>query len=250
MTTTSPTYVRRVCNHCHALGEHELIDVDMLRCANCQHVQPECEDAMPRPPEPTDPQQKRLARKGNGHTPAPMAAVQPDAPSDDRRWAERIQRLEARADRAVAALTGRADRAPRLRIKLMSSTAQLPRYQTDGAAGLDMHADLRNREAITLDAARVVLVPSGIAVEIPPGYVGLVRGRSGLAKRGIHVPEGTIDSDYRGEVHVMMRGVGVVKHCDRIGQLVIVPSPRFELEQVDELSETTRGAGSFGSTGR
>ena len=126
----------------------------------------------------------------------------------------------------------------------------LPAHQTVGAAGLDLCAAM----PWSLDGFTVQRVPTGIAVEIPPGHVGLIRGRSGLASRAVLVVEGTIDSDYRGEVSVMMHTLGAaydVTAGQRIAQLVIVPYVRCEAVQVPlrELSATERGAGGFGSTG-
>lgn len=126
----------------------------------------------------------------------------------------------------------------------------LPAHQTPGAAGLDLCAAM----PWPLDGFTVQRVPTGIAVEIPPGHVGLIRGRSGLASRTVLVVEGTIDSDYRGEVSVMMHTLGAayeVTAGQRIAQLVIVPYVRCDAVEVPlhELSVTERGVGGFGSTG-
>lgn len=127
---------------------------------------------------------------------------------------------------------------------------KLPAHQTPGAAGLDLCAAM----PWSLDGFTVQRVPTGIAVEIPPGHVGLIRGRSGLASQGVLVVEGTIDSDYRGEVSVMMHTLGAaydVMAGQRIAQLVIVPHIRCEAVEVSfgDLTATERGAGGFGSTG-
>lgn len=125
---------------------------------------------------------------------------------------------------------------------------KLPTRGTPGSAGLDLYA------AAEMDCcvgSRPVVVPTRVQVAIPPGYVGLIRGRSGQALQGRSVVEGTIDSDYRGEVGVIMRVGGPrVMQGDRIAQLVIVPCHMGEPVAVAELDDTDRGAGGFGSTGR
>ena len=129
-------------------------------------------------------------------------------------------------------------------------TGPLPAHQTPGAAGLDLCAAM----PWSLDGFTVQRIPTGIAVEIPPGHVGLIRGRSGLASRTVLVVEGTIDSDYRGELAVMMHTLGAayeVTAGQRIAQLVIVPYVRCEAVEVNlsDLTATERGGGGFGSTG-
>jgi dUTP pyrophosphatase len=129
----------------------------------------------------------------------------------------------------------------------------LPRYETAGAAGLDLRADVE----VALAPGERKLVPTGLALEIPPGYEGQVRPRSGLAARhgvGMVNAPGTIDSDYRGEVGVLLVNHGQVPVAfargERIAQLVVAPVVQAELVLVDALSGTDRGAGGFGSTGR
>ena len=129
----------------------------------------------------------------------------------------------------------------------------LPSYQTQGAAGLDLRAD----EACSLAPGERRLVPTGLAVELPPGHEGQVRPRSGLAvKHGIGMVNapGTIDEDYRGEVAVVLVNLGQqpfeVRRGDRIAQLVVAPVTRVEVQVVEELSETARGGDGFGSTGQ
>ena len=129
---------------------------------------------------------------------------------------------------------------------------ELPRYETDGAAGLDLRAD----EPVTLAPGERRLVPTGLALEIPPGHEGQVRPRSGLAVRhgiGMVNAPGTIDSDYRGEVGVVLvnHGQAPVSFArgDRIAQLVIAPVARAELALAEDLSGSARGGGGFGSTG-
>lgn len=129
----------------------------------------------------------------------------------------------------------------------------LPSYATVAAAGLDLRAD----QPTTLRPGERALVPTGIAIAIPPGYEGQVRPRSGLALRNgitcLNSP-GTIDSDYRGEVCVILANLGQesveLARGERIAQLVVAPVSRAELVQVNELPDTARGAGGFGHTGR
>jgi dUTP pyrophosphatase len=129
---------------------------------------------------------------------------------------------------------------------------ELPRYATEGAAGMDVLA----AEDVTLAPGACHAVATGLAVAIPPGYEIQVRPRSGLAlKHGISVPNtpGTIDSDYRGELKVILINHGSepfpIHRGDRIAQLVLAPVTLAEWDEVAELDETSRGAGGFGSTG-
>lgn len=134
------------------------------------------------------------------------------------------------------------------------SKNEIPEYATLGAAGLDVRANLD--EAITLQPLERRLIPTGLSVAIPMGYEIQVRPRSGLAfKHGITVlnSPGTIDADYRGEIGVLLVNLSntpfVVEHGERIAQLVVAKHEQAEWEIVNELSETARGAGGFGSTG-
>lgn len=131
---------------------------------------------------------------------------------------------------------------------------ELPSYQTHGSAGMDLRAAIVS--PLCIEPGRRMLVTTGLAIAIPAGYEGQVRPRSGLAnKHGITVlnAPGTIDSDYRGEVKVLLVNLGdetfEVKPGDRIAQLLISPVSRAELALVGELDETARGAGGYGSTG-
>jgi dUTP pyrophosphatase len=131
----------------------------------------------------------------------------------------------------------------------------LPRYQTTGAAGMDLHAALR--EPVTLAPLARKLVPTGLAFAIPEGWEGQVRPRSGLAaKHGITVVNtpGTIDSDFRGPVGVVLVNLSnepfTIQPNERIAQIVFAQHGRATLEVVSELDETSRGAGGYGSTGR
>ena len=131
---------------------------------------------------------------------------------------------------------------------------ELPSYATPGAAGFDLRAAV-STELVVAPGGRT-LVPTGIAVAIPDGYEGQVRMRSGLAlKKGLILPNapGTIDSDYRGELCVVVANIGaepvVIVRGDRIAQLVVSPVVRAALERVGELPATGRSSGGFGSTG-
>ncbi len=130
----------------------------------------------------------------------------------------------------------------------------LPRYATALSAGADLLAAVGER--VVLAPGERVAVPTGLVLEIPPGYEGQVRPRSGLAlRRGLTVANapGTIDADYRGEVKVLLINLGrepvTITRGDRIAQLVIAPVVRVRLEEVEELADTGRGSGGFGSTG-
>lgn len=133
--------------------------------------------------------------------------------------------------------------------KVTQADVEPPRYQTDGAAGFDLRAAV----AVRVPDGGKALVPCGYAFEIPPGYEGQVRGRSSMTKCGVYCPLGTIDSDFRGEVSVYIDnrsgGSLYVSIGDRIAQMVIAPAPQVRLELADELSDTVRGTGGFGSTG-
>jgi dUTP pyrophosphatase len=133
----------------------------------------------------------------------------------------------------------------------------LPAYQTNDAAGLDLMAAVAENEPLTLAPGQYALVPTGLAMALPPGYEAQVRPRSGLAaKHGVTVlnSPGTIDADYRGEIKVILINHGrtafVVKRGERIAQMVIAPMVQAALVPVATLSATDRGAGGFGSTGR
>jgi dUTP pyrophosphatase len=130
----------------------------------------------------------------------------------------------------------------------------LPRYQTRGAAGMDLHAAIT--ESLTISPLERVRVPTGLAIALPPSFEGQVRPRSGLAARtGLTVlnAPGTIDSDYRGELNVLLVNIGgepaTIAPLERIAQLVIAPVARAELVLADGLDDTERGDGGYGSTG-
>ncbi|MFQ5352593.1 MAG: dUTP diphosphatase [Candidatus Binatia bacterium] len=137
--------------------------------------------------------------------------------------------------------------------RLPNARAELPRYMSERAAGLDLCAAIAT--PISLAPLARTLVPCGFAIAIPPGYEGQVRPRSGLAlKQGLSIPNapGTIDSDYRGEVCVILVNLGSeevrIDPGQRIAQLVICPVVRAKLREVEELDETERGRGGFGHT--
>jgi len=147
---------------------------------------------------------------------------------------------------------------PELTLRIVRTGAvavELPAYRTPDAAGLDLQAALEAPVTLAPGARR--LVPTGLKLEIPPGYEGQVRPRSGLALQhgiGMVNAPGTIDADYRGEVGVLLVNHGaepfVIEPLARIAQLVICPVARARLVEVSELSDTARGAGGYGSTGR
>jgi len=133
----------------------------------------------------------------------------------------------------------------------------LPSYETSGAAGADIRANLPDRGSLRLAPGARVLVPTGLRIEIPAGYEVQIRPRSGLAlKHGITLPNtpGTIDSDYRGPLGVILLNAGQdpfsIAHGDRIAQMVVAPVLQAQFELADALAGTARGAGGFGSTGK
>jgi dUTP pyrophosphatase len=133
----------------------------------------------------------------------------------------------------------------------VDGVGHLPEYSTEGAAG----ADLRAREAVVLPPGARAAVATGLHVEIPAGHVGLVWPRSGLAVRnGIDTLAGVIDSDYRGEVRVVLVNHGEaefrIEPGDRIGQLLVQKVERASFSRAPALAATSRGEGGFGSTGR
>ncbi len=136
----------------------------------------------------------------------------------------------------------------------------LPQYETSGAAGADLRANLMPEDratGFTLDPMHRAILPTGIRVEIPVGYEMQIRPRSGLAvKFGVTIVNapGTVDSDYRGPLGVALINLGsepyTIQHGDRIAQVVVVPVVQANFEAVDMIGKTERGAGGFGSTGR
>lgn len=140
------------------------------------------------------------------------------------------------------------------RIQAQSEDIPLPQYQTQGSAGMDLYAVID--EPITLQPHDIRLIPTGIAIALPQGYEAQIRSRSGLAaKHGVfslNAP-GTIDSDYRGEIKVILSNAGAepftIQRGDRIAQMVIARYEQIAWHAVETLDATERGAGGFGSTG-
>ena len=141
-----------------------------------------------------------------------------------------------------------------MNVRIITKSGQLPAYETDGSAGMDLRAFLE--EPVTLAPMERALIPTGLYLAVLQGYEAQVRARSGLAvKHGIGLVNGigTIDSDYRGEVKVALIDWGsepvTIENGDRIAQLVIAAYERVNWEETDSLDETERGAGGFGHTG-
>lgn len=141
----------------------------------------------------------------------------------------------------------------KLRI-INKSEYSLPEYKTEGAAGMDVCANVKKPKII--ESLERVLIPTGLYPEIPKGYEMQVRPRSGLAlKKGLTVlnTPGTIDSDYRGEIGIILVNLSkeptIIEPGERIAQLVIAKYEKVEIEEVEEISESERGVGGFGSTG-
>ena len=132
----------------------------------------------------------------------------------------------------------------------------LPSYETAGAAGADLRANFADKTSVTLAAGARALIPTGLRMAVPAGYEVQIRPRSGLAlKHGISLPNtpGTIDSDYRGPVGVIVINLGdqpfEVTHGMRIAQMVVAPVVQADFTEITQLDDTARGAGGFGSTG-
>ncbi len=134
---------------------------------------------------------------------------------------------------------------------------ELPRYETEGAAGMDVRAAVPEGTPLVLEPGARAMVPTGLSMAIPEGYEIQMRPRSGLAARHgvtcLNAP-GTVDSDYRGELKVILINHGTeaftIARGERIGQMVLAPVTRAAFAVVEELPETARGEGGFGSTGR
>ena len=140
-------------------------------------------------------------------------------------------------------------------VKKFDKSIKLPVYKTSGSSGMDLIANIQNKIAIY--PGRTVLIPSGIAVAIPKNYEIQIRPRSGLAaKKGITVlnTPGTIDSDYRGEIKVILINLSkktfMIKSGDRVAQMILCPVAKGKLQEVKNLPKTIRGKGGFGSTGK
>ena len=143
----------------------------------------------------------------------------------------------------------------RVLIKRLSPSVQLPSYKTNGASGMDLMAFIE--KPIELEPGKSCLVPTGLSVAFPKQYEIQIRPRSGLAAKNnitvLNTP-GTIDSDYRGELKIILFNHGnenfLINNSDRIAQMILTPIIKMELQETDELPDTVRGEGGFGSTGK
>ena len=140
-------------------------------------------------------------------------------------------------------------------IKKLNSKVQLPNYKTDGSSGMDLMAFLE--KPINIKPQNLALIPTGISIAIPEDTEVQIRPRSGLsAKYNISVlnTPGTIDSDYRGEIKIILFNHGkeefIVNNDDRVAQMIVMPIIKAEFEEVEDLPKTLRGSGGFGSTGK
>ena len=140
-------------------------------------------------------------------------------------------------------------------IKKLNPSVQLPSYKTNGASGMDLMAFIE--KPINLKPGKSCLVPTGLSVAFPQDYEIQIRPRSGLAaKKSISIlnTPGTIDSDYRGELKIILFNHGsedfIINNSDRVAQMVLTPIIKMELEETNELPESIRGEGGFGSTGK
>lgn len=144
----------------------------------------------------------------------------------------------------------------KLNFKKLNENAVMPTYGSEFAAGADLYA-CTNGETVVIESGETKLIKTGLAMEIPEGYAGLIYARSGIAnKRGLAPSNkvGVIDSDYRGEIMVSLHNhsneTQSIADGERIAQMVITPFLKVEYNEVEEISETVRGAGGFGSTGK
>jgi len=142
----------------------------------------------------------------------------------------------------------------KIQIKKLSNEVMTPKYETLGSSGMDLAAYIE--QDVVINSGDKALVPIGFSLSIPQGYEVQIRPRSGLAaKKGITVlnTPGTIDADYRGEIKVILINLSkdkfTIKNGERIAQMVVCPVEKVSLEEVEELSQTNRGTGGFGSTG-
>ena len=140
-------------------------------------------------------------------------------------------------------------------VKKFNKNIKLPAYKTSGSSGMDLVAYIKNK--IIINPGKTAMIPTGIAVAIPKNYEMQIRPRSGLAvNKGISVlnTPGTIDSDYRGEIKIILINLGKksfdIKSGDRIAQIIVCPISKAKFKEVKQLPKTTRGKGGFGSTGK
>lgn len=145
-----------------------------------------------------------------------------------------------------------------VKFKKLDELVTLPKYQTEGSAGLDLQAwipELNGQTKLTLQPGEVQLIPTGFAVQIPKGYYGAIVSRSGMSLKGIVVANspGIIDSDFCSEIKIIIKNTGlspfVINRGDRIAQMLILPVAHVVWTEVSELTQTARGANGFGSTG-
>jgi dUTP pyrophosphatase len=138
----------------------------------------------------------------------------------------------------------------KLKVKKMSPDAKLPLYGHKGDAGMDLFAS----ENYELSKSEIFAVPTGISVEIPRGYVGLIWDKSGVSLRGAHRLAGVVDAGYRGEIKVVMVNLGqdsfIIEKGMKIAQMLIQPVEEPEIVEVTDLEDSSRGEGGFGSTGK
>ena len=140
-------------------------------------------------------------------------------------------------------------------VKKLNSKAHLPKYKTDGSSGMDLMALIEN--SVTIKPQKSALIPTGLSIAIPEDTEIQIRPRSGLAAKSsisvLNTP-GTIDSDYRGEIKIILFNHGkeefTVNNNDRIAQMILMPVLKAEFEEVEDLPKTVRGSGGFGSTGK
>lgn len=143
-----------------------------------------------------------------------------------------------------------------LKVKIINTSSHaLPQYETEGSAGMDLRANIE--ESILLQPFQRMAIPTGLFIELPLGYEAQIRPRSGLSlKTGLSIPNapGTIDSDYRGEIKVIVANLSnepiTINQGDRIAQMVIAKYEQIQWDEVAQISESERGAGGFGSTGK
>ena len=140
-------------------------------------------------------------------------------------------------------------------VKKFDKNIKLPAYKTSGSSGMDLVAYIKNK--ITINPGKTAMIPTGIAVAIPRKYEMQIRPRSGLAaKKGISIlnTPGTVDSDYRGEIKIILINLSkksfMVKSGDRVAQMILCPVAKGKLQEVKNLPKTVRGKGGFGSTGK
>ena len=140
-------------------------------------------------------------------------------------------------------------------VKKLNSKAELPKYKTEGSSGMDLMANIE--KSITIPPKKSAIIPTGLSIAIPNDCEVQIRPRSGLAAKSnisvLNTP-GTIDSDYRGELKIILFNHGdkdfIVNNNDRIAQMILMPILKMELEEIENLPKTIRGSGGFGSTGK